>query len=784
MPTGGGDLSAMVRWDGALHVHLTKSDCWGFQEPPDALPGERFFNNVSPGHLRLTFGPEADHAADQHFRQRLDLYDGRVRLEIGNALIAVWGHPELKVLVVDVDDQEGCLGPVRAELSEWRDTMAVGADSEEGPVWAREVHERPARPHLANTGMDDYYPDGDDPLEGRGTAVIVAADGPPAGAETTSLGGRAAAIALGPGSCRILIAAAVTTHGEPLDAAREQLRKAQEMPVETLAAQHQAWWREYWARSFLRFTSEDRTADWLTAAYHVHLYTLGCTNRGPVPAKWDGGAGLMLEDERHWGISEWVQEVRFTYLPLYAANRLDMARGLADFYSQMTPYLHAQTRKMWDLPGLWIPETVTPWGHAEDMVLKTGGKPTAFDPSAWAGAAEGSAIAWDPSTAPYGKFERFNPYIAFLFTAGLEVCWHYLAYYRYSSDDAFLRQQAYPMLRDVATFVSSLLRMGDDGCYHLDPANALETWWMVRDPADTIDGLRAILPEVIRLSERLDADPELGDRYREVLAKLPVLPRALWREDSTIDPTVDVYAPAAALGQYPKRINRENPQLYRLFPFGISGIASDDFELIERTFERRLFPLVHGWSMDAIWAARLGRAEDACSLLVQHAQRYNRFRYGGWDSNDSNVHPDGLAAAPFLDAGGCSACALQEIALQSHGGVIRVAPAICSTWSGLFRLRAERGFIVTADVAHGRTRLIEIESLLGAPCTMASPWDGESVVRCSGEVIGRFDGEQLTFDTEPGGVYLIESVDRPLSELSTAPVEDVPNDDPGLPGRD
>jgi hypothetical protein len=38
MPTGGGDLSAMVRWDGTLQLHLSKSNCWGFQAMPDALP--------------------------------------------------------------------------------------------------------------------------------------------------------------------------------------------------------------------------------------------------------------------------------------------------------------------------------------------------------------------------------------------------------------------------------------------------------------------------------------------------------------------------------------------------------------------------------------------------------------------------------------------------------------------------------------------------------------------------------------------------------------------------
>ncbi len=130
MPVGGGDLSAMARWDGSLHLHLTKSDCWGYRGPADAPLGTRLFNNVSPGHLRLAVGRRSRDAATRRFRQRLDLYRGRVLFEIGEgdeaAQLQVWGHPELRLLVVEVSDPAGLLGPVSVELTQWRDTMRMG----------------------------------------------------------------------------------------------------------------------------------------------------------------------------------------------------------------------------------------------------------------------------------------------------------------------------------------------------------------------------------------------------------------------------------------------------------------------------------------------------------------------------------------------------------------------------------------------------------------------------------------------------------------------------------
>jgi hypothetical protein len=517
-------------------------------------------------------------------------------------------------------------------------------------------------------------------------------------------------------------------------------------------------------------------ADRLCAAYHVHLYTLACTNRGPVPCKWDGGAGLMRGDERTWGLAEWVQEIRFTFLPLYAANRLDMARGLTRHYTQMQPYLFEQTRKMWGIEGLWIPETVLPWGHAEDWVLRD-------DPANPTLERFGH---WDPSTAPYGLFERYNRYVGLLFTSGLEISEHYLTYYRYSGDEEFLRDEAYPTVREVCRFTAGLMREGDDGRWHLDPANALETWWLVRDPADTLAGIEAVFPALIRLSERFDRDAALRARCQDILDRLPDPPRGHWRPDGTVEPDENSYAPAAAVGDPPRARNGEIPALYRVFPFAVAG--SSELAIARHTFRRRIFGITNSWSLDAIWAARLRLPDDACHLLAEHAQRFNRYRYGGWDSANSGVFPDGLAVAPYMDGGGLSALGVGEILLQSHGGTIRLLPAVVDGFSGIFRLRAEGGFLVGAHFAHQRPTLVHIESTRGGPCRVINPWDGPCRLTVLADARGRtaitIDGPMVEFDTAPGGVYLLTPSSRPLSDYAPEPIHDRANDRPGLPGRD
>lgn len=748
MPVGGGDLSAMVRFDGErLHLHLTKSDAWGFQAPADAPLGTRFFNNVSPGHVRIALGEAGKTLAVAGVSQRLDLYRGRIELTLGSGAvtseISIWGHPERDVLVVEVFDPQKALGPIDVELSEWRDTMEVTV--EEGTLLASEVHTRPAAPHMATSGMTDYFTPETDPLLGRGTAVALGVVG--AAVEAGISNSKSATLRIDaehPDSFQISIACAVTPKvgADPLAEVRRALEEFHTTPLASRREEHEAWWRDYWSKSFLRLESPDGMAQRLTQSYYVHLYTLAGTNRGPVPAKWDGGPGLMRGDERTWGLAEWVQEIRFTYLPLYASNRLEMAKGLTDHYTQMRPFLLEQTRQMWDVPGLWIPETVLPWGGVEDWVLESGKT-----------AHQEYFATWDPDTAPFGKFRHYNQYVGLLFTCGPELAWHYLTYYHYTGDEAYLEHEAYPLIRDMAEFLSHLLRKGDDGRYHLDPANGLETWWMVRDPIDAIDGIRWLFGAFIPLAEKYGKDAELRERCREQLAALPEPSLGLWRADGTIDTSIDVYAAAGGGAQQSR--NFENPALYRVYPFGLSGIGTADYDRAVRTFEHRLFPLVQSWSMDALWAARLGLKDQAATILGEHTRKWNRFRYGGWDSENSNDLPGGLSLAPYNDGPGVAFTALHEMLLQSHDGLIRLLPAIADDWSGTYQLRAEGGFLITVSFEGDTVHNVEIQSLLGQKCVLVNPWSGPVIVRAEGEADRKLEGDRVELNTVAGKTYVV-----------------------------
>ena len=226
--------------------------------------------------------------------------------------------------------------------------------------------------------MQDYFSAERDPLQGRGTAVCGEWGLCRRRARSCTPTNRWPACRLpvrAAEQLRLVIAAAVTPAGDPLVAVRSELAGPRPRRAGPVAGRASAMGAApgRTVRS-CGFESPHPFAHWLWSAYHVHLYTLACVNRGPVPCKWDGGRVDVGGDERTWGLAEWVQEIRFTYLPLATVRtgskrRRSDAALHADAARTACSNKHAASGTCRDCG---FPETVLPWGHAEDLLLQEG----------------------------------------------------------------------------------------------------------------------------------------------------------------------------------------------------------------------------------------------------------------------------------------------------------------------------------------------------------------------------------------------------------------------------
>ena len=528
------------------------------------------------------------------------------------------------------------------------------------------------------------------------------------------------------------------TEEEALQKAREVAAGAEILGFSTLLEQRKAFWHAFWPRSFFHMTSRNSEADFLENLYYLYLYDLASMSRGGLCPKFNGGNWLTDQDTRHWGGNYWHQNTRELFWPVYAANHVDLADTFFDLYARMRDRALARGKISFHANGA---------NYGECVPLDGGG---ASPP---------------PLTPGYG---------AHILTVGLEVSLQAWWRWQYAGDKVFLRDRCYPLLKDSLDFYLDYAKKGPDGFYHLEPANAQETYWAVRDPHQDLAALRWAVPVAIEVSQKLGLDADRRVKWQDLLDHLAPYP---------VDEAKNLFL-EATLTAADERHNSENVEDYGIYPFGVFGLGRPDFDRAKNTFLHRPVPgMGNGWEPAPIAAARLGLGEEASRLVLEHMRDNFRSNNGGWYSPTTDYWVGNIPDAPYFDAPGVSCQALNEMALQSQDDLIRVAPAWPEAWQAQFRLKARGGFMVTSEIHAGRPRYVLIESEWGGPCRAANPWGADVVVRSSGKVVLRTADAILIFPTAVGHSYLLERSADPVSGMKSAPLKPAPNLGPKFVGR-
>jgi hypothetical protein len=569
MPAGTGDLLAMIRYENAWEIHLSKTDFFAFDDPA-------YHNNPtlhSPGHVRLSFGIPRD--AIRAFEQRIDLRRGSVVLEIGTADGAVkaeaFGVMGRNTLVVAVDDSRR--RPfASATFSIWRPGMSVTALPDR--VVAREVHEYD---ESGNVPSDPAKVSPRDPFFHLGCATAIAFGGErgalPAVKETESRApDHGAVLLLGKPTAHywLIISGATTYDGKPDAAAHGLLDSALDARKGELMGGHLEWWKRYWQASYLDLRGPD--ADTLLRLWYTGQYSYASVAGGPVLPKFNGGPGLIVRDERSWGWGYWWQNTREMIWPLFTAGRANYARAALDFYDRVFMESKQYTARMGKL-GLRMPEGVTV------------GKPGIPAPARQVSTFDAAAL--QKATADLTMENVKSGYNARSLAQSTELTQLMFDYVAYTGDAGYLKNTVAPWLKETALFWLSYLRKGDDALYHSMVSDAAEMWWKVKDPVTDLSAARYCFWQVLNHGAAFEYEPEFLDAVRERAGKLPPFPLGYWecrrvkqadpppgataptRKIAAIQRNVDCYAPAAGLWDDHSWYNQENPELYIVYPFAM-----------------------------------------------------------------------------------------------------------------------------------------------------------------------------------------------------------------------
>jgi alpha-L-fucosidase 2 len=502
--------------------------------------------------------------------------------------------------------------------------------------------------------------------------------------------------------------------------AKALLAKTKTAGYAATLADYQAFWHGFWGKSFVQVSNTGGDADFLENEYYLATSMIAAGGYGNYPFHFINGVFRATKDDTKWSNAYWYWNQRDVYNSFLASNHPEVLATFNRMYSRNSDVLKAFTMTRYAIDGIWVPETM-----------------------GWNGNADGTVG---------------SDYTKNIYSTGTEVALNMYAQYTYTNDADYLKNTAYPFMREVVKFYVKKLSKDAAGKYYMELSNAHETYWNVKNAITDLAAVRSLFPIAIRTSQTLGLDATLRPEWQTVLDNLVAYPT-----DGT-----------NYLGHEPplsQTHNGENVAAELIWPYNVTGLDAPDYQTAVSTWKTRPNPYSNVWANDAIQSARLGLGDEANQGMKLMLQRYAN--YPNAMTNNTN------GVFEYL---GVHLVAMNESLLQSYNDKIRVFPALPKDASLVtrFSLAAQGGFLVTSEREGGDIKYVGLKSLYGNAATVVNPWGAtEARVRkvADGSTVMMSTGALLTFDTDPGAIYVIERTAKPLSTYTYAYLTGTPNQD-------
>jgi alpha-L-fucosidase 2 len=354
----------------------------------------------------------------------------------------------------------------------------------------------------------------------------------------------------------------------------------------------------------------------------------------------------------------------------------------------------------WPAETTNLSETATPLFDFVDA-LRAPGRATARDVHGTTG--------WVThlSTNPYGFTGVQDWATAFWFPeAAAWLCQHLYEHYRFTRDTAFLRDRAYPAMREAAEFWRANLHVDPrDGRLVVSPSYSPEHGDFTAGASMSQQIVRDLLTNTVEASAVLDLDAASRARWRATLARLdPGLRVGSWGQLQEWKADRDS----------PTDDHRHVSHLYALHPGRqISPSTTPALADAARVSLGARGDGGTGWSKAwkiNFWA-RLLDGDHAHRMLGEQLR-------GSTLANLFDTHP------PFQVDGNLGATAgMAELLLQSQHGVVDVLPALPAAWptGSVSGLRARGDATVDVTWRDGRASRITLTAGSGGDLTVRNP---------------------------------------------------------------
>lgn len=480
------------------------------------------------------------------------------------------------------------------------------------------------------------------------------------------------------------------------DQAKRKVEEATKMSFTKSFSTHASWWESYWHKSSMTLSEFEFEKQW-----YLTNYLFGsCSRKGappmPLQGVWTADEGLLppWKGDYHHDLN-----TELSYWHYLKANHLEEGESFIDFLWKLRPAAREFAETYFESPGINLPSVMT-----------IDGKPLG---------------GW--------------PMYALSPTNQIWLCQAFDHYWLYTGNRDFLENKVYVYLQETADCLLSLLHPGEDGKLRLSISSSPEihdnglSAWLTPNSNFDLSLLRYLFTRLEQMAELLDKDTEQM-KWAGVMNLLDEL--AINESGLMLSPDEILMEShrhhSHAMAIYPlKTIIYERSEVEK-------RIIDDTISHLESLGKGCWVGYSFAW-MAALYT-RQGNGEAARYHLQQfweHTCSPNGFHLNG------DYKSTGLTQfhyRPFtLEGNMAAADALQEMLLQTNLGIIRLFPAIPSSWqkngAEFQRFRGEMGILVSAKIFARKVEYVELKAEITGVFQLENQFESERVMLDIGGII-------------------------------------------------